>query len=170
MLWRKIIDETWNYKVHFVSAENFDLACAYLRSKGGVPVVDEKDLEREALHFEPGGYGMRSLNWPSFTFEFLERKLVLDADKVDELITELYLSGANTAVDFGEKRFYFVISRFSVLMLDREERAALLPLLEERREEAEAIAEKFNEELDKALKEIPELVRVQKKTSKETAN
>ena len=170
MLWKKIVDDTWNYKVHFVSAENFDLGCAYLRSKGAVPITDDEDKSREELHFEPGGYGMRSMNMPNFHFDFLGRKIIIDADKVEEMINELYLAGPSNSVEFGNKKFYFVISRFSVLMLDKEERAALIPQLEACRKEAEAVAEEFNKDLEKRLAEIPGIVRVKPKISPETAN
>jgi len=130
-----------------VSPSFKDSLVVFLKGSGAVP----KEKEIETINFETnGGFGMRAMNWPSVDFVVSGQKLTLDADIVSETLTELFANKYwETLPD--SRRFLRLRSRFSCLALSELEVKELIPQLESKLAEANKIAAKFQEKVEKAL-------------------
>lgn len=157
MTWHRIIDRSFNFKPHFISAEIAGDIAADLAERGCVietePPPWDPRQDFEELHFETGGgYGMRSMAWSSFEFTLGDKVLKLDADVISYTLACLETYDVRTAKT--GKRYLKLYSRFACLVITETESLDLIGQIRNVLGEANKIAAEFSQEENKALKTL----------------
>lgn len=147
--WCYLSDENYRIKQHICTAKSSPLVLAQMISKAAKPRMEM----RNKASFEPGGYGMRSTQWPTLDIVFMGNTLVLEVDKVIELYSELKSKSEPDFTCEGHD-FYYSFSRMNVLVFSTEERAAVLTALEGQLDEANKQANKFLEAFEASWAEM----------------
>lgn len=154
MSWIKMMDKHFHVKVHYCNRPLFPLMAEDLFERyGAEPSLELSEITDE-VYFEPGGYGMYSMNQPRMRFDVGGNTLELDSAKVFECLVELKNAEQQRFVDGTE--YVTLFSRFSCLVLSIPERESLMFQLQGKLKEANAQADAFFDEAEAGWKAMTE--------------
>jgi hypothetical protein len=154
MTWFRCVDKTFNFKPQFINKNFSSHLVEDMESRDQGFALSSKDSTfEEEIFFELGGYGMYATKQPKMNFSIHDTgTLRIDCGQISDWIEKIKLAKVREFHD-GSK-YIKLYSRFSVLVLNEQEKESLMFQMVGKEEVAQAIADEFFDGLTKSWNEM----------------